>query len=173
MKFIIGSTNRAKVKAARTIIAKHFPTSELHEVKVSSGVKDQPIGDEETRTGALNRAINAANEHVGAIGIGLEGGVRMLDNEMFLCNWGALVLPSGEKFTAAGAQIPLPNSIAAEIHKGKELGVVVDEYFQASGIRHSEGAIGMFTAHSVTRDLLFEHIMQLLIGQLKFHQTSR
>ncbi|WHT49967.1 DUF84 family protein [Sporosarcina thermotolerans] len=117
--------------------------------------------------------MNAANEHVGAIGIGLEGGVRMLDNEMFLCNWGALVLPSGEKFTAAGAQIPLPNSIAAEIHKGKELGVVVDEYFQASGIRHSEGAIGMFTAHSVTRDLLFEHIMQLLIGQLKFHQTSR
>lgn len=172
MKFIIGSTNQAKVKAARTIIEQHFPNSELHEVKVPSGVKDQPIGDEETRTGALNRATNAAKEQEGAIGIGLEGGVRLLDNEMFLCNWGALVLPSGEKFTAAGAQIPLPNSIATEIHKGKELGIVVDEYFQASGIRHSEGAIGMFTAQAVTRDLLFEHIMLLLVGQLKFYQSN-
>ncbi|MDN4606984.1 DUF84 family protein [Sporosarcina highlanderae] len=172
MKFIIGSTNQAKVKAARTIIDKHFIGSELHEVKVPSGVKDQPFGDEETRTGALNRATNAAMEQEGAIGVGLEGGVRMVENEMFLCNWGALVLPSGEKFTAAGAQIPLPESIAAELHKGRELGVVVDEYFQASGIRHSEGAIGMFTAQAVTRDQLFEHIMQLLIGQLKFHQTN-
>ncbi len=41
----------------------------------------------------------------------------------------------------------------------------------ANGIRHSEGAIGMFTAQAVTRDKLFEHVMQLLIGQLKYDEN--
>ncbi|GEN82171.1 NTPase [Sporosarcina luteola] len=173
MKFVIGSTNKAKVKAARTIIDEHFPSSELFEVKVPSGVKDQPFGDEETRTGALNRAMNASAEIDGAIGIGLEGGVRMLGDEMFVCNWGAIVTPSGKTFTAAGAQIPLPKRIATELQRGRELGVVVDEYFKASGIRQNEGAIGMFTAHVVTRDLLFEHVMQLLIGQLTYSQNDQ
>ncbi|MCG7344440.1 DUF84 family protein [Sporosarcina sp. ACRSL] len=172
MNFIIGSTNQAKVKAARTVLESHFPSFELSEVKVPSGVKDQPIGDEETRTGALNRATNAANQAVGAIGIGLEGGVRLLGDEMFVCNWGALVLPSGNSFSAAGAQIPLPKEIAVELLKGRELGVVVDDYFQANGIRNSEGAIGMFTALAVTRDKLFEHIMQLLIGQLNYYNAN-
>lgn len=172
MKFIIGTTNQAKVKAAKAVIESHFPGSELFEVKVFSGVKDQPFGDEETRTGALNRATNAANEQDGTIGIGLEGGVRILGNEMFVCNWGALALPSGKSFTAGGAQIPLPDEIASELQKGRELGVVVDEYFKASGIRYSEGAIGMFTANAVTRDKLFEHVMQLLIGQLKYHKKA-
>jgi len=172
MKFIIGSTNQAKVKAAREVIESHFPGSELSSMKVPSGVKDQPFGDEETRVGALNRAANAANEANGAIGIGLEGGIRMQGEEMFVCNWGALVLPSGKSFTAAGAQIPLPDEIASELQNGRELGVVVDEYFKASGIRHSEGAIGMFTANAITRDKLFEHVMQLLIGQLKYYKKA-
>lgn len=172
MKFIIGSTNQAKVKAVQAVIESYFPGSGLSEMKVLSGVKDQPFGEEETRTGALNRATNAAKELEGAIGIGLEGGVRMLGDEMFVCNWGALVLPSGKSFTAGGAQIPLPDEIAIELQKGRELGVVVDEYFKAGGIRHSEGAIGMFTAHVVTRDKLFEHVMQLLIGQLKYYEPA-
>lgn len=172
MRFIIGSTNQAKVKAARAVIESHFPGSELSEVKVPSGVKDQPFGDEETRTGALNRATNAANEKSGAIGIGLEGGVRMIGSEMFVCNWGALVLPSGKLFTAGGAQITLPEEIASELKKGRELGAVVDEYFNAHGIRNSEGAIGMFTALVITRDKLFEHVMQLLIGQLKYYMKA-
>ncbi|MCM3712115.1 DUF84 family protein [Sporosarcina luteola] len=172
MKFIIGSTNQAKVKAVRAVIESHFPGSELLKVKVPSGVKDQPFGDEETRTGALNRATNAANEEIEAIGIGLEGGVRMIGSEMFVCNWGALVLPSGKSFSAGGAQIPLPEEIASEVKKGWELGVVVDGYFKANGIRHSDGAIGMFTAQVITRDKLFEHVMQLLIGQLKYYRTA-
>lgn len=170
MNFVIGSMNPAKVKAARTIITEYFPESELFPVEVQSGVSDQPIGDIETRKGALNRAEKAANTKQGAVGIGLEGGVRMQEGEMFVCNWGALVLPCGKSFTAAGAQIPLPLEIAEELQKGRELGNVVDEYFQSSDIKHSEGAIGMFTAHVVTRDILFEHVMRLVIGQLKYYK---
>lgn len=169
MEFMIGSTNPAKVNAAKEVLAIHFPQAILAEAEVGSGVSDQPFGDEETRLGAINRALRAAGEKTGAIGIGLEGGVRILEEQMYLCNWGALVLPDGTRFIAGGAQIPLPKEIAAELAVGKELGPVVDDYFKSSGIRKKEGAVGMLTANAVKRDELFVHVLQLLIGQYKYH----
>ena len=47
-----------------------------------------------------------------------------------LCNWGALILPDGNEFTAGGAQIPLPEEIAEELLAGKELGPVIDSYYR-------------------------------------------
>lgn len=168
MDFVIGSTNRAKVQAAKEIITSQYPMASLTEQNVESGVSNQPFGDEETRTGAINRAKVAAQSKEGAIGIGFEGGIRMVGRQMYLCNWGALALPDGTVFTAAGAQIPLPLDIARKLLEGQELGPVVDDYFKASGIPHREGAIGMFTAHLVNRNQLFEHILLLLIGQFEF-----
>ncbi|WP_342505472.1 DUF84 family protein [Sporosarcina sp. FSL K6-2383] len=172
MEFMIGSTNNAKVTAARRVILSYFPKAIVYEIDAKSGVSDQPFGDEETRIGAINRALRAIGMKEKTIGIGLEGGVRMLEGQMYLCNWGALVLPDGTKFTAGGAQIPLPQEVAEELITGKELGPVIDAYFKANGIRHKEGAIGMFTAQTVNRDGLFEHIVQLLIGQLKYSMAD-
>lgn len=172
MEFIIGSTNAAKVTAARRVIMSHFPHAVVNEVDVKSGVSDQPFGDEETRLGAINRALRATGMLENVIGVGLEGGVRILGGQMYLCNWGALVLPDGVRFTAGGAQIPLPKEIADELITGEELGPVVDAYFKVSGIRHKEGAIGMFTAHAVNREELFDHVLQLLIGQLKYSMAD-
>lgn len=173
MDFMIGSVNVAKVTAANDVISHYFPHSTISSVEVGSGVSNQPYGDEETRLGAINRALRAAGKNGETIGIGLEGGVRLIDEQMYLCNWGALVLPNGKRFTAGGAQIPLPQEIAVRVAAGNELGHVVDTYFELSGIRSKEGAIGMFTAGAVNRNDLFKHIMQLLIGQLKYYQRSQ
>lgn len=173
MNFVIGSVNLAKVTAADDVISQHFPQSTISSIEVGSGVSNQPYGDEETRLGAINRALRAVGKNRETIGIGLEGGVRRIGEQMYLCNWGALVLPSGRRFTAGGAQIPLPQEIAVMVAAGNELGQVVDNYFELSGIRSKEGAIGMFTAFAVNRDDLFKHVMQLLIGQLKYYQQSQ
>ena len=173
MNFVIGSVNMAKVIAANDVVSQHFPHSTISSVEVGSGVSNQPYGDEETRLGAINRALRAAGKNGETIGIGLEGGVRLIDEQMYLCNWGALALPNGKRFTAGGAQIPLPQEIAVRVAAGNELGHVVDTYFELSGIRSKEGAIGMFTAGAVNRNDLFKHIMQLLIGQLKYYQRSQ
>lgn len=168
MKVIIGSINHAKVQATRDVLAVHFPEASVISVEINSGVPNQPFGDEETRLGALNRALRVGGLQEQAIGIGLEGGVRILGEKMYICNWGALVLPDGTRFTAGGAQIPLPEEIALEIRSGKELGPVIDDYFNALGLRQKEGAMGMLTAGAVTRIDLFTHILHLLIGQLKY-----
>lgn len=172
MEFIIGSTNYAKVQATKDVLAVHFPEASVISVEVNSGVSNQPFGDEETRLGALNRALRVGGLQEQAIGIGLEGGVRVLGEKLYICNWGALVLPDGKRFTAGGAQIPLPEEIALKIRQGKELGPVIDDYFNALGLRQKEGAMGMFTAGAVTRIDLFTHILHLLIGQLKYDLTE-
>jgi len=173
MEFMIGTTNPAKLKAVKEVLINHFPQALITETEVGSGVSDQPFGDDETRLGAINRSLRAAGKKASAIGIGLEGGVKILEGQMYLCNWGALTLPDGTRFTAGGAQIPLPKAIADELMAGKELGPVVDSYFKLSGIRMKEGAIGMLTANAVKRDELFVHILQLLVGQYKYHLQSK
>lgn len=103
---------------------------------------------------------------------GLEGGVTEIEGIMYICNWGALVVADGSVFTAAGAQIVLPEEIAREIRTGKELGPVMEAYTQRRDIRQHAGAVGIFTQGLVDRQAMFEHIVALLIGQYLFTLSS-
>ena len=80
----VGSRNPVKVNSVRSAFQTAFPgtTIEISEHDVPSGVPDQPWGDEETRQGALNRAMACHAAHASANGglppdfaVGLEGGV--------------------------------------------------------------------------------------------------
>ncbi|WP_172371060.1 DUF84 family protein [Sporosarcina jiandibaonis] len=168
MNFIIGTTNKAKLRACEEVLKEYYPHSKITGRSVSSDVSEQPFGDEETQVGALNRARNASDSEENAIGIGLEGGVRLINEQLYICNWGALHLPDGTEFTAGGAQILLPDEIAREVRSGKELGPVVDHYFSKKNVRHNEGAIGILTNGAVSRTDLFAHVIHLLIGQWRY-----
>ncbi|WP_391202670.1 DUF84 family protein [Psychrobacillus sp. L4] len=165
MKILIGTNNRAKTKAVHTISTLYYPDAEFKNIEVSSLVSNQPMSDEETRQGAINRAKQLMENSEATFGIGLEGGVNEIDGIMYICNWGALVTNDGTVFTAAGAGIPLPIEIAIQLKAGSELGPVMDVYTNKNDIRHDEGAIGVFTNGLVKRSDMFEHIMLLLIGQ--------
>lgn len=167
MKIGIGTTNQAKSTAVRIEWKKHVKGSTFQEFNVMSGVSDQPIGDNETLTGAKNRALHVLKDSDIDIDIafGLEGGVKELDGVMYICNWGVLATKEGQVFMAGGAQIPLPEEVAKPIRAGEELGPVMDKYMMREGIRHKEGAVGVFTNGLVNRSDMFEHIIRLLIGQ--------
>ncbi len=45
MEFVMGSTNPAKVKAVKEVLAIHFPQALFAETEVGSGVSDQPFVD--------------------------------------------------------------------------------------------------------------------------------
>src|SRR5699024_12086926 len=101
MKIVIGSLNRTKVEAVKSVFLRY----KVIEKDVPSNVSAQPIGDEETLAGAINRAQAARALEQQTIGIGLEGGVTYLQDELYLCNWGALVDTDGKVYTASGARI--------------------------------------------------------------------
>lgn len=169
MKIIIGSNNRAKIKAVKEV----FPDDPVTHQHVPSHVSKQPFSDEETREGAINRALQCVeSEHEidNFLGIGLEGGVMYMNDKLFLCNWGALVTKNKKIYTASGARIVLPAMIAQKLQAGIELGEVMAAYTKQQEVRHREGAIGIFTNELVTRKEMFAHVVKLLRGQWEFDQ---
>ncbi|HLR10277.1 MAG TPA: DUF84 family protein [Sporosarcina sp.] len=172
MKVVVGTKNHAKTAAVNNVFKQYFTEMDLVTESCHSGVSEQPIGNEETRQGAINRAVEALSCGGGDIGVGLEGGVIYVADDMYVCNWGAIALADGTTITAAGAQIPLPQVIKNEIEKGFELGPVIERHFNRQGIRQQEGAMGMFTNGVITRVKLFEHVMELLIGQYLYIESN-
>lgn len=171
MKVCIGTNNKAKVKAVQNCL-ENDREIEFATFNVRSGVSDQPFSDEETFSGAINRAKAALQDGDGEIGIGLEGGVHRTNEALFLTNWGALVLKDGTTFIASGARIPLPKEIETELVAGRELGPVMDEYARKENVRHNEGAIGIFTNGRINRTTMFQHVVELLLGQMEFQQFN-
>lgn len=171
MKIAIGTTNRAKVGAVIEALTPFYPHAQFIPVQVSSNVADQPFSDEETRQGAMNRAV-AAKQQTGAdIAFGLEGGVRDLADVLYCCNWGA-VATNKRVYASSGAQFMLPEEVADEVRKGMELGPVMDAYTKQHDTRQHSGAIGVFTDGLVDRKAMFVHIVHLLIGQVRYYESK-
>ncbi|HSP21896.1 MAG TPA: DUF84 family protein [Planococcus sp. (in: firmicutes)] len=160
----IASKNPSKINAVADAMEGLGYAFDLTSAEAASGVSEQPRSLAETRLGAVNRAKTLSAESVD-IAIGLEGGIYELDGEMYLCNWGALATNDGKTYTAAGAQIPLPEEIASKLREGGELGPIMDAYADEIGVRHHKGAVGVLTTGFVNRDEMFSHIVKLLLGQ--------
>lgn len=172
MKIGIGTNNPAKTSAVKRLCHIHFQDAFISEYKAQSLVSEQPLSDEETILGAKNRAAHVLELSDVQLAFGLEGGVKDLNGQMYICNWGALALRDGTFFVAGGAQIPLPEEVANSIREGFELGPIMDAYTKRVGISHSEGAVGVFTNGLLNRQKMFEHIVTMLIGQYKRSQSS-
>ncbi|QVK19493.1 DUF84 family protein [Mycoplasmatota bacterium] len=160
LKIVVGSSNKVKVNAIKNIFANY----EVVGIAVKSKVSDQPISDEETIRGALNRALGA--KRFGDIGIGLEGGVQQTSFGMLVVNYGVLVDEKSQVYLAGGSRFLLPNEVSKDIYKGKELGDIMDQYANKRNVKHDEGAVGIFTNNFVKRTEIFEHIGLLLYGQM-------
>ena len=90
MVVAVGSGNPVKLNAVKAAFGRAFPDRALEvcSVPASSGVASQPLGDAETRLGAVNRATDAARlfaEQRGQVAdftVGLEGGVAEGDRAL-------------------------------------------------------------------------------------------
>lgn len=167
MKIVVGSKNRTKIHAVERL----FPEASVFGEDVPSDVSSQPFGDEETLQGAMNRAKHAQALSRGGYGIGLEGGVLLVLDELYLCNWGALVTPQGTIYQASGAKILLPATFLPALEAGTELSELMNAYTKRNDIRHHEGAIGIFTNHLLLRDEMFSQVVQLLKGQWMYWEA--
>ena len=169
MLIAIGTKNKAKIAAVEKVASNYFVNATFETISVPSGVSEQPFSDAETRQGAINRAVNAMEGTGADLSFGLEGGVYELDGAMYCCNWGAVAVKEGPVISSSGASFALPEEIAEQLRAGKELGPVMDEFTRTKDIRQHAGAIGIFTDGLVDRKVMFEHIVALLIGQVRYH----
>ncbi|MGD9604742.1 MAG: DUF84 family protein [Bacilli bacterium] len=159
LKCYVGSQNRIKLLATKTVL-KHY---EVIGLNVDSQVSNQPKTDLETIHGALNRALALPKD---GLRIGLEAGLQLHENQLFLVNWGVLLDEQDHQYFAGGTRIPLPEFMKEPLlEKGLELAEVIDEYTNSFDVRQKQGAIGVFTSGLVKRKDIFVHIVKLLYGQ--------
>jgi inosine/xanthosine triphosphatase len=155
----VGSTNPVKVGAVRAVIARVAPTARVESVEVSSSVRDQPWGDEETIRGARSRARAARDALAADLGIGIEGGVVESEQGLRTCAWAAVVGRSDREGAGGSLAMPLPPVVAELVRDGLELGDAMDRVAGTHGVKRREGAVGLLTAGLIDRQQAYETLI--------------
>ncbi len=178
MKFIVASSNPVKINAVKLAVAEHFPEAHVEGLEAPSGVRPQPLSDEETMRGATNRAKAVRQLALQrqlitptqpSLCIGLEGGVFhpefALDvQELWSTVWAVALDEKDHLFQSNGARFPLPAHIATLLHQGQEMGPALGELLGDADARKKYGMIGYLTGHFTNRTQEYASIASLAIG---------
>lgn len=172
MHIIVASTNPVKIECARLGFEQVFPEAELtvSGVGVPSGVSDQPMTDDETLQGALNRATNAKSTHPDAdFWVGIEGGVEDHRGVLYCFAW--IVVQSADR-TGRGrtATFILPDQVAALVHQGHELGHADDIVFGRENSKQANGSVGILTGDIITRTSFY--VPAVILALIPFMQRD-
>lgn len=138
-----------------------FDQPRFSAVDVPSGVSAQPWGDDETVTGAYNRAQEVLDTTSADLGVGLEGGVIETRFGLMTCAWCVLLRRDGTAGIGGGAKMLLPPSVATDVRAGMELGHAMDQLIGEQNTKHKAGAIGILTNNLLDRQTAYENIIQL------------
>ncbi|BDU38403.1 inosine/xanthosine triphosphatase [Vibrio nigripulchritudo] len=160
-KVVVASLNPAKINAVKSAFAEALPEEhfEFEGISVPSEVADQPMSNQETKTGALNRVKNARVAQPNAhFYVGLEAGNE--GNDTFA--W--MVIESGNKRgESRSSSLPLPPKVVEQVHAGKELGDVMDSTFGTDNIKQKGGAISLLTGNVLTRSSVYHQALILAL----------
>ncbi|MBI3522582.1 MAG: DUF84 family protein [Chloroflexi bacterium] len=161
---VVGSTNPAKLEAVRSALARLAPSCAVTGVAIDTGLPAQPFGDEQTRSGAEVRARAALASDGADAGIGLEGGVLLDGERVWLLSWVAAIDRGGTVGYGGGLRMLLPPSTARQLRAGIELGAIVDELFHVHDSKTTDGAIGLLTERYVSRADAFADLVAMALA---------
>ncbi|EGQ9351889.1 TPA: non-canonical purine NTP phosphatase [Vibrio parahaemolyticus] len=160
-KVVIASLNPAKINAVKSAFQSAFPQQafEFVGISVPSEVADQPITNEETHRGAVNRVKNAKVEMPTAdFYVGLEAGIE--GNVTFA--W--MVIESDtHRGESRSASLMLPPEVLAQLADAHELGDVMDKVFGTENIKQKGGAISLLTQNQLTRSSVYHQALILAL----------
>ncbi|EIA1621435.1 inosine/xanthosine triphosphatase [Vibrio parahaemolyticus] len=160
-KVVIASLNPAKINAVKSAFQSAFPQQafEFVGISVPSEVADQPMTNEETHRGALNRVKNAKVEMPTAdFYVGLEAGIE--GNVTFA--W--MVIESDtHRGESRSASLMLPPEVLAQLADANELGDVMDKVFGTENIKQKGGAISLLTQNQLTRSSVYHQALILAL----------
>ncbi|HEX2913810.1 MAG TPA: inosine/xanthosine triphosphatase [Chloroflexia bacterium] len=164
----VGSKNPVKVGATRVILTQAveggllpgIATVSVEGLEVPSGVSDQPVGEEETRRGALSRARNVLKQVPEATwGVGIEGGILRMEDGVYTCAWAVIADRQGVSSSGGGLVMPLPTAIVRDLDNGLELGDATDRLFGVKHSKHAGGALGYLSKNLKSRQDAYEGIL--------------
>lgn len=165
---IVGSKNPVKIQSTEEAFLLTFGSSCLIQgLNIDSGVSKQPVGDEETYAGALNRASNSRIAFPEAdFWVGIEGGVQEIQGDWTAFAWMVVLDQAGKAGKARSASFFLPKEIGDLITEGMELGEADDRFFRKANSKQESGAVGILTKGIVDRKDLYKQAV--LLGLIPF-----
>lgn len=165
MRIAVGSTNNVKIRAVAGVAHRVWPEAEILGVDVSSGVSDQPHGDEEAIAGAIRRARSALDELDADLAVGLEGGVTETSRGTYTNAWCAIVARNGATSVGGSVALPLPPRVAARLRQGWELGDAMDELTGMEDTKKKMGAVGILTNGLFDRERAYQQIVAYALAR--------
>lgn len=164
MRISVGSKNPVKIAAVKNAVNSLWSNADVVAVAVWSGVSSQPTSDDEAINGAATRAQLSLEKADADLGVGLEGCTVDTVYGMFVTGWVVVVDKNSNIGIGGGGRLLLPEKIASEIRKGKELGPVMDEFTGEYNVKQKQGAVGVLTNNLVLRTHAFERtVMYALV----------
>jgi inosine/xanthosine triphosphatase len=161
----VGSTNPIKIEPVRSVLARAFPAARVLSLDAPSSVPAQPLGLEQVRLGAQNRAANALHSLLAqrdqpaeslVWGVGLESGVEFEGEVAWLSGAAAILAGNGRASLGWSPRLALPPSVAQALRAGGELGPIMDELTGVADSKKKLGAIGFLTNELAPRGLFWE-----------------
>ena len=153
LRIAVGSTNRVKVEAVRTVMEKIFGNVIVVSVDVKSGVPDQPK-ELEARTGAINRAVSALGNN--DLSVGIEASVFPTDDGLYDFQYCAILDKGGKMTVGIGSGFRYPDDIAELVTNGMTVSDAVHELYGESEIGKRQGAVGLLSRGLLDRKALTE-----------------
>jgi inosine/xanthosine triphosphatase len=155
-KILLGTTSKSKLDIIRSVFDSGY---EIIPVEVKSGITDQPLDEDTTIEGAVNRAKNAtvSSQQEYEFSIGLEGGLEKINNLYYLVCVAALIDQKGNVYIGISNKLPLPRDVSEDVEKGKQFGESIREFMknlQKNSAKHSTQ--------------LIEHIQELIDRKKSF-----
>ena len=158
MKIAVGTQNKGKIEAVKNALDNYaeYSNSIVTGCSVETGVNDQPIGLDETITGAKNRAKLAFETCESDLGIGLESGVFLVPHTKseYMDTTACAIFDGREFHIGLSSCFEYPKAMIEKVIKeGKEITDVALElgFAQNRAFREEGGMIGILTKGVIPR----------------------
>lgn len=149
----VGSLNRVKVEAVRSVLTRIYGDVRITPVDVPSGVPSQPK-EGETRTGSENRARAALGDH--DLSVGIEAGVFEMEDGLYDIQHCTVIGRDGTVTHGQGPGFRYPDRIAALVRDGYDVGEAMHMAYGENEIGKGQGAVGFLSKGLIDRKTLTE-----------------
>jgi len=166
VKIRVGTSNRIKIEAVRTVMERIYGNVVVIPVEVKSGVPEQPM-NLETRTGAINRAEAARGDC--DLSVGIEAGVWPTDDGLYDFQYCAVIDREGRMTIGIGSGFRYPDEVAALIMEGMTVGEAMRKIYGETDIGKKQGAIGLLSNGLIDRKTLTEQSVTMAMLQRTDH----
>jgi len=162
---VVASKNPVKILSTQIGFETLFPDLSVNLISVhaASQVSDQPMSDEETLSGAKNRASNAQKIHPESdFWVGIEGGCERRYDRMWVYAW--VVVQSSQRIEFARSScFPLPDRFTELLDQGLELGDATDIVFGSKNSKQKGGVVGALSHGHIDRTAYYVQPMILAL----------